>query len=370
MSPRVGLDYLPAVCHAPGIGRYARELVRALVRLPDTPELCLFEVGGGKRVIEGAALGLAGARVVRRSSHAPRRCVEWLHRWTGIGADRLLGGVDLFHRSHAHYPPVSRALQLLPLAELPPAGSGADAALARALDAIDDVLVFCRHYGAEVARRYGKAQGRVHVVAVGCDHWLRDLDGAGVEPAAPARLLVLGAVRGPRHPLAVVRAFEALRAGGVEAELLFVGRAGDTAEELRAALRASSAGAAVRWIEAPVERDMPALVASAAVLVHLADDEGTAVTPLEAFALGVPVVATRLPAFEEALGGAAELLPSSASLAPEALAGALDRAIAGRADAAASERRRAIAEAHPWARNARETLDTWREMLARGLEGP
>ncbi|TDJ78025.1 MAG: glycosyltransferase [Planctomycetota bacterium] len=366
MSPRIGLDYLPAVCHAPGIGRYGRELVRALVQLPDVPELRLFEVGGGERAMEGAPLGLAGASVFRRSSRAPRRAVEWLHRVTGLGADRLLGGVDLFHRMHAGYPPVSAALQLLPLAELPPAGSRADAALAGALDGIDDVLVFCEHYREQVARRYGMSGERVHTVAVGCDHWRRDLADATVAPATPARLLVLGAVRSERHPLAVLRALEALRAGGVEAELVFIGRPGDAAGDLRRALRASPAGDVVRWIESPVERDMPALLASATVLVHLADDEGTAVTPLEAFSLGVPVVATRLPAFEEALGGGAELLPAPDTHAPAALAEAIARAIRGRSDGPAAAHRRALAEAYPWDRNARETLGLWRRILARG----
>jgi hypothetical protein len=31
--PRIGLDWLPARAHWPGVGRYARELARALVRL-------------------------------------------------------------------------------------------------------------------------------------------------------------------------------------------------------------------------------------------------------------------------------------------------------------------------------------------------
>ena len=45
---RVGLDYLPATTHWPGVGRYVREFVRALVRLEGTSgdlvhELRLFE---------------------------------------------------------------------------------------------------------------------------------------------------------------------------------------------------------------------------------------------------------------------------------------------------------------------------------------
>ena len=46
---RVGMDYLAAVTHPPGVGRYVRELVRAVVRLDERPALALFELGGGAR---------------------------------------------------------------------------------------------------------------------------------------------------------------------------------------------------------------------------------------------------------------------------------------------------------------------------------
>ena len=92
----VGIDYLSAVTHPPGVGRYLRELVRALVRLEQRPELRLLEVGGGSRVMEGPPLGLAGAARVRRlRSRLPRRTLDLLSRM-GLGAARLLGGVGGF----------------------------------------------------------------------------------------------------------------------------------------------------------------------------------------------------------------------------------------------------------------------------------
>ena len=55
--PRVGLDLWPATTHAPGAGRYARELVRALARLTAPPRLSLLDVGPGAR-IQASGLGL------------------------------------------------------------------------------------------------------------------------------------------------------------------------------------------------------------------------------------------------------------------------------------------------------------------------
>ena len=124
----VGIDYLSAVTHPPGVGRYLRELVRALVRLEQRPELRLLEVGGGSRVMEGPPLGLAGAARVRRlRSRLPRRTLDLLSRM-GLGADRLLGGVDVFHRVFPERPVSTRAAVSLALAELPAPGSAQDKA--------------------------------------------------------------------------------------------------------------------------------------------------------------------------------------------------------------------------------------------------
>jgi len=77
---RVGIDYLPAVTHAPGAGRYARELVRALLRLEDRPEIALYEVGRAERTVEERALGLPadGRGLARLVSTRSRRLSEWI----------------------------------------------------------------------------------------------------------------------------------------------------------------------------------------------------------------------------------------------------------------------------------------------------
>ena len=363
----VGVDYLPAVCHAPGVGRYARELVRAMVRLPACPELRLFEVGGGTRVMEGAPLGLEGAHVRRVRSRAPRRAVDWLHRLTGVGADRLLGGVDLFHRVRSSHPPVSRAAQVLPVVELPAPGTAADRDLARAVARAAGVIVLCEDYARRVAERYDVPPDRVYRVPVGSDHWRRELDGDPAPPPRP-RILVLGALRASRHPAAVLAAFDLLRTGGLDVDLCFAGGPGDAAGPVE---EHAAAGGPLTWTE-PAEADMPSLVAGAGVLLHLSDEEGTAVTPLEAFSLGAAVVASRLPAFEEALGEHASYVETERALVePRHLAEALAHELARVDDAAGREDRRARARTFTWEANARKTLEVWQHIHAqRGGSAP
>ena len=107
---------------------------------------------------------------------------------------------------------------------------------------------------------------------------------------------------------------------------------------------------------------MPELMARSSVLVHLSDDELTPVTPLEAFAFGRPVVASTLPAFEEALDGEARLVETEAVVGnPSALADALAAALL---DQDRDAERRAVAKRYSWADAARATVLGWRSVLS------
>ncbi|MEM9381068.1 MAG: glycosyltransferase [Planctomycetota bacterium] len=298
--PVLGIDYTAGPGHAPGVGRYVRELVRALVRLDDaaTRPLVLVEVGRGPRPMEGAPLGLVGATAVRRRRlRVPRRVVRAL---PGMSL-AVAGGCRLFHRVAPDAPPVGATPFTLAVAELPRTGTAAGHAFADAASRAKATIVFSTDARDRVLATTDAAAARVHVAPVGTDHWERDLEAP--PPRRPTRdVLVLGAIRSARRPLQALRGFEALRANGARARLLLVGRPGDSAAPFREALARSPVRGDVRWIETPDEARMPGCVAGATALLHLADDEATPVTPLEAMRHGLPVVASPLPAFREALG--------------------------------------------------------------------
>jgi glycosyltransferase involved in cell wall biosynthesis len=361
---RIGIDYLPAVAHAPGVGRYARELVRALVRLDGRPDLALFEVGRAERTVDERSLGLTigDPRVRRLRRRLSRRALSWIP-FSIAAADRMLGGVDLFHHVLLESPRVDRARETLAVSELPAPGSRAEESLRTLLSRVDGVIVFSSDYQRELSARYAALPARVHRVSVGCEHWRREL-GDFPPLEQPPLVLVLGAQRSSRRHATILRAFELLLARGVEATLMLVGGAGNATAELKSRLAASNAQAHVVCMPSRRESEMPGLVARSSVLVQLEDDAGTPVTPLEAFAVGVPVVASRLRVFEEALGRAALYVDNDEVVrAPERLADAFERAIASAADPDARELRFAIARTFTWERNARETLEVWRRLV-------
>jgi len=356
---RVGIDYLPATSHWPGVGRYARELVRALVALEDRPDVRLFDVGRAPRDVDVRALGLpfGDPRVRRVTRNWSRRTLPFLAR-IGLDGARILGSVDVFHHVHAPGPPVRRARQVMALAELPPRGSLAEHTLADRARAMDALVVFCTDWRLRAADQLGVPLARIHVTSVGCEHWRRTL--AEIPPPDdPPVVLVLGATRPERHPLAVLRGFERLRER-IPARLLFVGRTGGAEAEFRAALERSPHVAHVARVTEPREADLPGLVARASVLVHLDPQAGTPVTPLEALRMGLPVVASRNPCFAEALQDVATLVDAAEVVRePDLLATALEKAIASRSDGLAEAVRAAHARAWSWERCARETLAVW-----------
>lgn len=361
----VAVDYTPAAGHAPGTGRYVRELVRALVREPEPSlhRLRLVEVGRAPRPMAGPALGLSGPAVRLTPEHTrlrlPRRAVALAAR-VFPGLERLTGGgCDVFHRAIPGWPPATARAQTLAVSEFPATGGAGAQAFASAVLGADGLIVFSAAAAQRLEQDFGASPSRIIQVPVGADHWQRDLSDA-LDQRPSRDILVLGSVRHSRRPLDALRAFEALRQRGSSSRLLLVGRPGDAAEEFRAALRASPAAAHVRWIAEPDEALMPRCVAGSKVLLHLTDDEATPVTPLEACRHGLAVVASPTPAFEEALSTSARFVDSQD---PSGVAIALEQALEEADDPCVREGWMRNAAPYTWQACARAHLAAWETIL-------
>ncbi len=378
-GPRIAIDYTSGPGHAPGVGRYVRELVRAHVRLPaqDAFALELLEVGRAPRPMEGPALGLTdapptGPGFERRITRLPRRIIAQAGRLPAL-ARRVIGpsrSTALIHRVIPDWPPIGALPSSLAVAEFPRAGTPDAELQAHACRQAAGVFVFSADAHERVVSRYGLPEGKVHRVPVGSEHWERDLaaqlgepEGTITAPRASRDILVLGAVRRARYPLAALAAFEVLTQRGDEARLLICGRPGDAHQEFRSELSAfeSRHGAGrVQWLEQPTEGEMPSCVAGATALLHLAEDEASPVTPLEATRMGLPVVASPLPAFEEVLGSSAQYVRHDD---PAGIADAL--AVALQAGASQPKRKalQEIAAPFTWGASAAAHCDGWKLML-------
>lgn len=349
----VGLDYWPGSVHEPGRGRYLREVVAALARIEDGPRLRLVDWGPGARL---AMQPEESDRLTLRRVLLPR---SWLVRAarSELGARALARGCDLVHGCDLRALTGRRAPAVVAVSEWPQES--------RDLASAAGIVAFSEHAARRLRDEAGVVPERVHVIPVGCEHFARGMPPPSRDPRRPVAL-ALGRIDHARAPLAILAACERLRDEGVAVELEFLGQRGDAYDELRARVTRSRICAFVRFDSAPTDALVRAALARASALVHLSDGELTPVTPLEALACGVSVVATRAPAFVEALGEHAIWVePPVDDVQPEALALAIASALSCASDPAAAERRIRHAARYSWAAHAALTLRAWREILAR-----
>jgi glycosyltransferase involved in cell wall biosynthesis len=355
---RVGVDYRPAILQRTGIGRYVRELVRSLGSTEGGPDLALFGDSFARvRVPESRELG-GRARLYRR--RIPGRLLPLLAR-LGIGADDLVGGVDLFHYTDFIYPPVRRSPFVATVFDasfaVDPAfhGSRQSGILRSRTEGIVHgaraILAPSAFAAGEMVLRLGAHPSRVFVTPLGVDHARA---AAGRATAGSPFLLTVGTLEPRKNHLLALEAFERLRARGFPHRWIVVGRKGWLFEPFLERLARSPVRDAVDLRGESSEEDLEALYAGAALLLYPSLYEGFGLPPLEAMARGVPVVSSAVAALPEICADAALLVDPRD---PRAIAEAAAR-ILGEEDLRQIlvERGRARAAAFTWDACARGTL--------------
>jgi len=347
---KLALDHWPGATHEPGAGRYVRELARALVALPDNSlDITLVEWGRGARV--HGALDAASL-----PSHARLRRVALPRSWLAfatrlqLGFERLAPEAELVHAVALPTAfPVPRRARLSLAVSARPASFDA-------LRGASVLVTFSEHARSELARA-NFDPARTLVVPVGCEHFVAPRTASGSLP----RVLALGRIDEDRSPLALLAACERLHDAGKPVELTFLGRVGDAYDELRARTTRSRISSRVRFDSQPDDAKVRAALASHDVLVQLAREDWTPVTPLEGLACGLALVASRLPAYEEALGE----LPQWVAATPSAdeLGAAVARALELAHTPSHASAARGHAAEFTWSRNAALTLAGWRSIL-------
>ena len=340
----IGIDLFPLVPdvgRGGGFHRYAIELAAALARLGDDHRYVLFV---NRR---NADLFPSGGRITQVVAPlAPEREVwplrlAWQHLLLPRAVARL--GLDVLHSPFDTAPlrvPCPSVVTVMDLitdvfypAHFPGAVSTAKArylfhAKRHAARHARTVICASRATADEVVRHYAVAAEKIRVVPLGADHSARGAVRPSLDAPAQTRPYILSVVSLSPHKnvAGLLEAFRIARERfGVPHELHLVGMPGTGAGRVQRSLAdAMSSGLPVRALGYVDEETLRAEYAGASLLAFVPLVEGYGLPPLEAMALGVPVVASAVSSVPEVCGDAAVLVdPRDAGAVADAMGRAL-----------------------------------------------
>jgi len=353
-----------------GVGRYTTGLARALAARDDVELVQVCAAGEAPPVARGP-----GAEVAVASAHpfGVRGALE-------LGRLARQAKPDLVHCPHFPTPMPVRGPLVVTLHDLTPLlvpgamPSGARrlvyrAGNARAARLASRIIVPSRATAADVTRLFAVARGKLAVTAEAADDFASGpsgpLIGALADLAAPPYLLSMGNTKPHKDLPTLLRAFAQLAPARPELRLLLVGA--DPPGYLAAALAGAPAGeapdvrASVAFTGPVTDAELRKLYAGASAFVFPSRYEGFGLPPLEAMALGAPVVCADAASLPEVVGDAALLFPAGdAAALARTLARVLDD-LALRERLSQAGRKRAAQ--FTWQRTAAATVAVYHEAL-------
>jgi len=367
---RVAVDATPLLDRPTGVGVVTRALLERLADRPDVQPVAYAASWSGRdRLPDAVPEGVD--RVTRPMAARPLRAL-W-RRFDVPPIEVWTGPVDVVHGPNFVVPPARRAARLVTIHDLTavryPHLCTADVLqwpglLRRALDRGAWVHTPSQAVADEVADAFAVPPDRLVVVHNGVDEVEAAPSGLGRRLAGHERyVLALGTLEPRKDVPALVRAFDAIAADEPELGLVLAGADGWGIEAVDAAVAAAvhrDRIARTGWVGG---QDRAALLREATVLAYPSRYEGFGLPPVEAMGVGVPVVATRVPALEEVVGDAADLVPLADD---EALADSLRRVVADEAHRdALIARGRERAGRYSWDAFATGMVDAYRRLSAR-----
>jgi len=368
---RVALDFSPGVAQPAGIGRYARELARALSAQLGADLILWY---GSPRQLHATPPPAATRRPIPLSPTTLTRL--WHRLQIPLPLELFTGRVDIVHGLDFLVPP-ARAPRVATIHDLsfllvPELGHPRlvrflRAAVPRTLRLARHIIAVSEAVRADLIRLYRVDPDRVHTIYHGVS--------TTMQPVEPARRQPLLASLGVRDPYVIavgtieprkgypilLRAVESLAHEIGDLQLVIVGSPGWLSRPIEADIIAAERRGRVVWLRWVDDATLAALYSGARAFVTASYYEGFNLPLLEALACATPAVATDLTVHHEVAGEAALYVPVAA---PERLADALralltDETLNARLRAAASVR----ASRFSWARSATQHLEVYQLTL-------
>jgi glycosyltransferase involved in cell wall biosynthesis len=382
MGLRVGFDATSAVRQGGGIGRYTRELLRALAAADTLSNYRLFFASRSHphplpplpSNFHVTPLPLDDIWLVR----------VWHRARLPLPVNWLTGPIDLFHSPDFTLPPVHRGTRTLltvhdlsfirdPESATPVLRHYLNAVVPRSVARADRVLADSQATRADLVELYRTPAEKISVLYSGVHESFQPVTDPATLAAVRARyglgdapfVLAVGTLQPRKNYVRLIQAFAAisnLQPRTSNPHLVIAGDKGWQYDAIFAEVEKLGLRDRVLFPGFVADVDLPALYSAARVLAYPSIYEGFGLPMLEAMACGTPVVASTASCMPEVAGDAALLVPP---IDVDGLAAALDRALtdeALRADLIAKGRARA--RQFSWAKSAQQLLGIYHAVCA------
>jgi glycosyltransferase involved in cell wall biosynthesis len=334
----IGIDYTAAAWQGAGIGRYTRELIRAIVAQGDMHRYSLFYAAGGlapdspyiadlRRICDTYAN-------VRRVPIplSPRRLTQfWQRLRVPLPVELFTGRLDLLHAPDFVLPP-TRARTIVTIHDLsflvhpecaePSMVRYLTDAVPRGLRRANVILADSQATRNDLVRLLAIDPARVELVYPGVGPRFCPLPTEATAPVRhrlglPDHFVLFVSTLEPRKN--VVRLLEAfaqlvqsddpkLQSPSSNLQLVIAGRRGWLYEDIFTTITRLGLGDRVRILDYVHDNDLPALYNLAAAFAYPSIYEGFGIPPLEALACGTPTVIADNSSLPEVVADAAVLV--------------------------------------------------------------
>ncbi len=349
----VAVDATPLLGRPTGVGAFCAGALSGLARCPDLA-VSAFAISWRRR---GGIAPLLPRGVVTRQRAMPARPLHrmWA-RWSVPPVEWFVGGQHVVHGTNFVVPPTRRAARVVTVHDLtvvryPELCDGPTLAfpdlIRRALATgawvhtpsayvaaevvdlfgVDPARVRAVHHGVPLLAAPGSPPtGATGVVGAGSPVGIGGIGGRGSPGAAGRYILAIGTIEPRKDYPSLVEAFDLVASEDPEVRLVVVGATGWGGAAFTDAIKASPYRSRITHLGYLHDAALADVLREATVLAFPSRYEGFGLPPLQAMAVGVPVVATAVGAIPEVVGDAAVLVPPGDA---GALAGALAGVLSG-----------------------------------------
>jgi glycosyltransferase involved in cell wall biosynthesis len=307
-----------------GIGRYTRELLKALLATDRKNEYVLH--GWSYLIDKKSITSFRRENVTLSVSRIPGSLKRFY--WNNLRSPSLgsiLGAFDIFHGAEPLLPPIGEAFGIITVHDLAylkfpeffeKRDMRRDPHIRRSVREAAAIIVPSLSTKADLVEMFGVDEQSIHLVRPPLydgfssvrDHSRDDriLMKYGLKP--PFALFV-GVLEPRKNILAIVRALERFHAGqSVELDLVLVGRQGWLCEGILESIRRSPVRERIHQLSFVPDADLASLYRSAVFFVYPSLYEGFGFPVVEAMTSGLPVITSRNSSLREIAEGAALLV--------------------------------------------------------------